>query len=98
MNKQELIEVIMAELRVICEENNLNVDTLNQETMLFGGGSIIDSLSLVGLIIKVEEHILEKTGKEIQLIDENAIIADGITPFRNALTLAELALVKTNEA
>ena len=48
----------------------------------------------VDLIIKVEEHVLETTGKEIQVVDESAIITEGQTPFRNAETLAELTLTK----
>ncbi len=94
MNRNDLISIIMEELNVICHENEINSKFLNEETMLFGSGSIIDSLSLVGLIIKVEEYVLDQTGKEIQVIDENAIITDGETPFKNANTLADLILSK----
>ncbi len=97
MNKSELIEVIMTELKTVCEENEIDFSSVNEETMLFGGGSIIDSMALVGLIIKVEEYIYDKTGKEVQVIDENAIITDTVTPFKNAASLAELALNKSNE-
>ena len=98
MNKAELINIIVAELTVICEENDINCTDLNSETVLFGANSIIDSLALVGLVIKVEDYITKKTGKEIQVIDEEAIITDGNTPFRNAVTLAEHAILKFNAA
>lgn len=98
MNQAELIDVILAELKVICEENGIDGSRVDRQTALFGAGSIIDSLALVGLIIKVEEYVLEKTGKEIEVIDEAAIITEGKTPFENAATLAELALLKVNEA
>ncbi len=96
MNKEKLIDVILAELKVICEENGIDSGDVDGDTMLFGGSALIDSLALVGLIIKVEEYVFENTGQEIQVIDEEAIITDNTTPFQNAVTLAELVLEKLN--
>ena len=96
MNKEKLIEVILTELKVICEENGIDSGDIDGDTMLFGGTALIDSLALVGLIIRVEEYVLEKTGKEIQVIDEDAIVNDSTTPFQNAVMLAELVLAKLN--
>ena len=98
MNEAELVDVILAELKVICEENDIDASKVDRETVLFGSGSIIDSLALVGLIIKVEEFIYERTGKEVQVIDEEAIITEDKTPFRNATTLAALGIAKSNAA
>jgi hypothetical protein len=94
MNKEKLIDVILTELKVICKENDIDSGYIDGDTMLFGGTALIDSLALVGLIIKVEEYVFENTGKEIQVIDEEAIITDSTTPFRNAVTLSELVLAK----
>jgi hypothetical protein len=55
-------------------------------------------MALVSLIVKVEEFVLETTGKEIDVIDEETIIIDSKTPLENAATLAELVLKKSNEA
>ena len=96
MNKEQLIDVILLELKVLCEENGIEAGDIDRDTMLFGGTALIDSLALVGLIIKVEEYVFEKTGKEIQVIDEDAIITDSTTPFQNAVTLAELVLSKSH--
>lgn len=97
MNKEELIDVIVAELKVLCEENGVDPQLANRDAVLFGSGSIIDSLMLVGLVIKVEEYVMERTGKEVQIIDESAIITEGQTPFENPTTLAELALQRADE-
>lgn len=94
MDKAELIEVILTELKELCEENEIDASDVDSQTALFGSGSLIDSMALVSLIITVEEHVLEATGKEIQVVDESAIITEGQTPFRNAETLAELTLIK----
>ena len=94
MNKEKLIEVILTELKVICEENGIDSAEIDGHTMLFGGTAMIDSLALVGLIIKVEEYVFAQSGKEIQVIDEESIITDITSPFQNAVTLAELVLAK----
>ena len=97
MNKSSLLEKILTELNTIFTENKLPLSDLNENTILFGAGSAIDSLDLVGLIVTVEEFVLEKTGKEIQVIDEESIIAEGKSPFRSVSTLADLVLEKAHE-
>lgn len=97
MNEDYLVKFIISELRVILNEKYFGEHKLDQETILFGDNSILDSLDLVSLIVKVEEHILDNTNQEIQIIDEDSIINDGNTPFRNALTLANIILEKLNE-
>jgi acyl carrier protein len=98
MNKSDLVDLIIAELKEICDESNIDTSDIDNQTVLFGGDSIIDSMALVGLIVKVEEYVLENTGKEIDVIDEETIIIDSKTPLENAVTLAELVLKKSNEA
>jgi acyl carrier protein len=96
MDKNELVAVILTELRAVCEENGWTDATMDAQTTLFGEGAVIDSMALVGLIIKVEEYLLEKTGQEVQVIDDDAIIADAQTPFKNAERLASHALAKVH--
>jgi hypothetical protein len=96
MTEAELEQVILRELQAVCEENGIEGVVLDRHAVLFGDDSLIDSMALVGLIIKVEEHILETTGREIQVIDDDAIIADGQTPFRDVARLAAHALQKAN--
>lgn len=96
MNKKYLVDFILTELRGIYDENGIDESGLSDQTTLFGGSSEIDSLALVGLVIKLEEFVLEKSGKEIQIIDEDSIINEGKTPFKNADSLADLVLSKLN--
>lgn len=98
MNETALITLILDELRLVCSELDIDATDLDADTVLFGDGSLIDSMALVGLIIKVEEHVLDTTGQEIQVIDDAAIIADGQTPFRSPRTLAAHVLAKTAAA
>jgi acyl carrier protein len=96
MNEAELVQVILTELKAVCEENAIEGVVLDRDTVLFGDDSLIDSMALVGLIIKLEEHIQQATGREIQVIDDEAIIADGQTPFRTPARLAAHALAKVH--
>jgi len=98
MNHSQLLAVILAELKVLADEGQLDAAAIGPEAVLFGDNSLIDSLALVGLIIKIEEFVLDATGREIQVIDEDAIITGSETPFRSADSLAALALAKATAA
>lgn len=94
MTESDLVQLILDELRQVCADLGEDTTGLGADSVLFGDGSLIDSMALVGLIIKVEEHVLDSTGREIQVIDDDAIIADGQTPFRTPRTLAVHVLAK----
>jgi hypothetical protein len=96
MNSIELINFIIKQLDEICIENEISIEGLDESTTLFGVESILDSLALVGLIVKLEEYIFEKTGKEIQIIEDTDIISDSESPFQNAKSLSDLVLTKLN--
>ncbi len=85
MNKEKLNNVIMDQLQVIFEENGIDDSRVNGETVLFGSEGIIVSLALVSLIVKVEDYVIGATGKEIQVIDGNAVISEALFPFMNAI-------------
>ena len=97
MNEEYLTDLIVTELKVIATENDLEISNIDSDTILFGVNSVVDSLDLVSLIVKVEEHIFDKTEKEIQIIDEDSVISDGKTPFKNAITLANVIVNKLRE-
>jgi len=96
INRNELINFIINQLNEICIENELSIEGLDENATLFGVDSILDSLALVGLIVKLEEYIFEKTGIEIQIIEDNDIISDSESPFQNAKSLSDLVLTKLN--
>lgn len=76
------------------------IDALNQQatdeavlekssgTVLFGRGSKLDSLGLVGLIVEVEQGIAEEFDAEITLADEKAM-SQKSSPFRTVDTLVD---------
>ena len=97
MNKKKLINVILSEINTICEETNIIVKELNKNTEIFGEGSILDSLGLVTLVVKLEDYILEKEGQEIQIVDDETIMVGRENSLRTPNVFADLILLKLNE-
>ena len=74
--------------------DELQYETLENptdETVLFGGDDGIDSLSLVRLVIDIEQRIQEKTGKKTSLTDERAMSAKR-SPYRSVGTLTDFII------
>jgi len=76
---------------VIDLNDELQYDTLENptdETVLFGGDDGIDSLSLVRLVVDIEQRIQEETGKKTSLTDERAMSAKR-SPYRSVGALTD---------
>ncbi len=59
---------------------------LNNDEVLFGAESTLDSMGLVNLITIIEEKIEEKTGDYLSIADENAMSLTE-SPFKTVGTL-----------
>lgn len=57
-------------------------------TRLFGADGGIDSLALVNLVVAIENHIEETTGKTVVLVHEDVMAMEN-NPFHTIATLAE---------
>ena len=75
--------------------DELNLDTLNEDTLLLTEGSSIDSMMIVSIIVDLESELSEKFDKEISLSDDNAMSRD-ISPDTDVKRLVDyiLALLK----
>ena len=93
MDIEKTKKMIISSLTIILEENNISNQTVNDETEIFGTKSIIDSLQLINLIVKIEDNIYESTGKEIVVVDDTAIIG-GNSPFQTVKSLSEFVYKK----
>ena len=81
---------------MILLHNNIKNITVTEETEIFGSKSIIDSLQLISLIVKIEEDVYEQVGKEIIVVDEAAVIV-GNSPFQTVKSLTEFVYKKISE-
>ena len=83
------------------DEINLELDSSNQiekneDTVIFGIESALDSIGLVNFITIIEQKIEEETGKFITIADERAMSMEN-SPFKTVGTLKEYIELLINE-
>ena len=97
MDKNELFKIVENQLNVL---NDILPDgqkfTVNHDTILFGRGSSIDSMSLVSVIVDLEGYFFDEKGLEISLTDDKAMTRE-ISPFDNVNNLVDYLFEIINE-
>jgi hypothetical protein len=83
------------------DEMNLELDSSdqiekNEDTVIFGIDSALDSIGLVNFITIIEQKIEEETGKFITIADERAMSMEN-SPFKTVGTLKEYIELLINE-
>ena len=86
MDLEKTKKVVIICLKSVLKENNIKDITITEDTEIFGTTSIIDSLQLINLIVKIEEEVYEITGEEIIIVDDAAVIV-GNSPFKTVQSL-----------
>ena len=76
------------------EELDENIE-LSLDSKLFGGGGPLDSMSLVNLIVDLEELIEDDYGKTISLADEKAM-SRRTSPFSRVQNLIDYVQEQLN--
>ena len=88
------IDLIAIVLQAVNELNDQLEERIripvSSDTPLFGKGGKLDSLSLVTLILIVEEKLFDELGVKITIADDRAM-SQKRSPFRNVMSLAEYA-------
>jgi hypothetical protein len=90
VDERQALELVLKTIRL--EADDLGYDQLREpkaDTILYGGDTGVDSLSLVRLIAAVERAAEVHFGKRVVLADEKAMSMRN-SPFRSASTLAQL--------
>lgn len=88
MLKKEVIQAIILQALININEERGPEEQLKIDlnTRLFGADAVLDSLSLVSVIVDVESALCDKTGHEISLTDDRAMSQE-ISPFSDVNTL-----------
>jgi len=89
MERIEIFEIVVSQLNVL--NGTLPEDqkfTVGNDTILFGRGSSIDSMSLVSVIVDLEAYFFDEKGLEISLTDDKAMTRE-ISPFDNVNNLVD---------
>ena len=81
---KKIIVKSVLDLNEELENNELNTPT--EETRLYGGKGLLDSLGLVSFITDLEERISDEFDKDIILADEKAM-SQRTSPFRDVKSL-----------
>ena len=87
MNNLNLEEMILNMLKESFDAENEFEVVLNSGSVLLGENAVIDSLSLVNLIVDLEEEISDQTGVLISLTDDEAVFAEP-SPYGSVRNLA----------
>ena len=97
MNKSQIYQVVESQLSTLndtlSDEQKFNVSF---DTMLFGRGSSIDSMSLVSVIVDLETYFLDEHNLEICITDDRAMTRE-ISPFDNVKNLVDYLHELINE-
>ncbi len=97
MTKEEITKIVLNQVEQL--NDTLPADqkfTVNKDTILFGSGSSIDSLSLVSIIVDLEMLFSNDHDQDISLTDDKAM-ARPQSPFTNITTLADYIFELIND-
>ena len=86
MKKSEITQILIETTNEYFESQDFN-EKANENTVLFGSESVLDSMGLVNVIIDIESRFLDK-GYQISLTSEKAMSRKQ-SPFRTISTLAD---------
>ncbi len=75
---------------------NLGLGLIDENTLLLTEGSLIDSLTLVSIIVDIETVLSENFNKDISLSDDNAMQRK-ISPYKNIKTLVDYIIELMNQ-
>jgi acyl carrier protein len=89
MKKETINSIVINQVNEVVStfEENQKFNVI-ESTILFGPGSLIDSLSLVSVIVDLEAIFLEEYGLNISLTDDKAMAREK-SPFENITTLVD---------
>ena len=89
MTKKEITQIVINQIEQLNDTlPGTHKEIINTNSILFGYGSSIDSLSLVSVIVDLETLFSEEYGYEISLTDDRAMTRE-ISPFDSVASLVD---------
>ena len=90
----QVVDLIVECILLVKDETGLTVPPrLQADTALFGTEGFLDSMSLVTLVVALEQGIEEKFGVSVQLADAHALSQEH-SPYSTISALAEYAVLR----
>ena len=93
MSKKDAVQnIIFTALKTLNEERGADEQiAISADTALFGPDAVLDSLSLVSVIVDIETQAADAFGQPVSLTDDQAMSRDPV-PFVNVSTLTAYLL------
>ena len=91
--KEKVEEIVFNIIRNNTED--LNIGSLNYDTLLLSEGSAIDSMTIVSIVVDLESELTDAFQKEISLSDDKAM-SRKISPYDNVKNLIEYSIEVLN--
>lgn len=89
--KDNLLGLIKRQLEFVNEELDYDhLKTIDENTEIFGGEYGVDSLSLVKIVVGLEQDIQKEFGRQVLLSDEKAMSMKN-SPYRTVRSLLDFA-------
>lgn len=97
MERQEILNTVKNQVELLRETFPQDEQFVIDDNMiLFGADSTIDSLSLVSLIVDIESLFFDEYNLEISLTDDNAMMRK-ISPFSTISSLTDYIFEVVNK-
>jgi acyl carrier protein len=91
--KEKVEEIVFNIIRNNTED--LNIGSINYDTLLLSEGSAIDSMTIVSIVVDLESELTDAFQKEISLSDDKAM-SRKISPYDNVKNLIEYIIELLN--
>ncbi|MCS6886905.1 hypothetical protein [Chloroflexus sp.] len=83
VSRTDLAHLVIASLREVLEQSGRpSPATIDENTLLFGKGALLDSLALVTMVVDLEQRLEEEHGLILTLADDRAM-SQRNSPFRS---------------
>lgn len=98
LSKDAVQAIILKALKNINDEcgPDEQID-IHLDTRLFGADAVLDSLSLVSVIVDVEAAVSDASGRDISLTDDRAM-SQAASPFSDVEALSNYIILLLSEA
>jgi acyl carrier protein len=97
INKESVQDIILQALSNINDERGPEEQIqIDLDTRLFGTDAVLDSLSLVSVIVDVEAAVSEASGRDVVLTDDRAMSQE-VSPFSDVTSLTAYILLLLSE-
>ncbi|HEY9871637.1 MAG TPA: phosphopantetheine-binding protein [Candidatus Obscuribacterales bacterium] len=89
VDEEQLVSLVTSAVKDACGDRDIAVpEDLGPETKLFGAGGCLDSLSLVSLLVDIEQRLEQEFGAIVTIADDRAM-SRRRSPFRTVRTLTD---------